>query len=151
MRNIDRVKDWGEVEVFYEVYISHIDWSRVQYPIYHTYIDPILTFLYFDLASYQLALTSYWTEKGQVAQLQNSDLYDPPPTEEARPGLSHTGCKFFRIWGQQLSIWSIFLLQLSSKKSIQAVDICDWYHCMEDMPLFRYHFCVGQYKRAINK
>ena len=30
-----------------EVYISHIDRSRGQYPIYCTYIDPILAFLLF--------------------------------------------------------------------------------------------------------
>ena len=46
MGNIDQVKNRGEAEVFYEVYISHIDQSQGQYPIYLTYmyIDPILAF-----------------------------------------------------------------------------------------------------------
>ena len=34
-----------------EVYISHLDRSRGQYPIYRTYIDPFLAFLPFDLAT----------------------------------------------------------------------------------------------------
>ena len=51
MGNIDRVKDRGKAEVFYKVYISHIDRSRGQYPIYRTYIDPILAFFPFGLAT----------------------------------------------------------------------------------------------------